>query len=380
MNFSELGGRGASRQTPFNIEASEGDGSVKVFFERYVYGPVPKERPDVDYETIEEGPVLDEKTDAIIGHRSQTRITFSREGRSISTLLLVYAPLGPGPFPAFVNLNMHGNQSTDDAEEIKESAVLSRLVHRMKERFHPSHRGAKKNRVNLRKALLRGYIFATAYYGDVFQDVWEGGTDGVPSLYPELSDSKRGDNLAGIGSWTWLMSRIVDRLEQDPRVDKRFIFASGHSRLGKVALNAADTDYRFFGVTSVASGKGGAALSQSRFGEPLRFLARRFGFWFPRNFRHVAENPHKAPFDQDAFLAGLPQKVHVIAGLKDPWTDYIGHQMAAHSANKMREKKNLAPIEISILPGVRHEMPDHAWDLILDSADRAIRESGKPLL
>lgn len=373
---SGFGVGGGFSQSPVNIEAGEGPNEIRNFFTQFVYGEMPEGVPDARYEVLEEGPYLDSKTGEAIGVRTQTRITLSREGKEASILLLVATPLGKGPFPAIVSLNMYGNHSTTTDPNVIPSTVLSRIVYKLRERFHPKHRGSKQTRVFTEKIVKRGYALATAYYGDIMQDVPEGGQSGLLSLYPE-AQTRRKDTPGALSVWASGMSRIADHLETLPYIDTSKMIGIGHSRLGKTLNPLELNDERFLGYVPVAAGKGGTALSGSRFGEPLGFMRRRFGHWFSPNFERIVRDPHSVPYDQDALLRITKKFKRVVAGRRDWWTDNVSQAEAVRRANAFRLEQGIHPIEFHQYDG-EHEMPSELWDDgILDFADR-ITQSSEP--
>ncbi|MBX9765478.1 lysophospholipase [Patescibacteria group bacterium] len=367
MHFSESG-KGSFSTSQRNIEAEYVPETIRQYFSHFVYGELPPGAPDILPEVLEQGPFLDSKSGAVIGTRTQVRLSLSREGKSISGLLLLVTPLGSGPFPVFVSLNMYGNHSTTSDPQVIPSTVLSRLIFGLREKFHQTHRGSKRNRIDTEEIVKRKYAVATMYYGDIMQDVPDGGKGGILRLYPEVTRSLKKNNPGAVRLWASGMSSIADYLETLSDINTREMYASGHSRIGKATTSLIVSDARFK-LAPVASGKGGVALSKRRFGEPLTFMRHRFPHWFSRNFDTVARNPDSALYDQDDLLSIAAQPMLVIAGSKDRWTDYPSQEDAVRRANERRLEKGDEPIEFHLYEG-GHEMPEGLWAHILDFADR----------
>jgi hypothetical protein len=175
-------------------------------------------------------------------------------------------------------------------------------------------------------ALLRdGYAVATFSPGEIAPD--------DPALAGEalqrLPDASA-DRLGAVGAWAWSISRVVDQIERDPRLDGSRIAVFGHSRFGKAALWAAATDPRIALVIANQSGRLGAAPTASSTGETLGQLHTRFPHWFPRAPMNAEA---QADLDQHLLLALIaPRPILLGSARLDRWSDPAGTFGAAQAA------------------------------------------------
>src|SRR5437763_1806467 len=120
------------------------------------------------------------------------------------------------------------------------------------------------------------------------------------------------------------MSRCVDYLITDPRIDKTKLIALGHSRLGKTALIAGAFDERFALVAPAGSGCGGTGAfrfnGKVRGGkEGLEEATAHFPQWFNPRLATFAGRVEKLPFDQNWLIALVAPRAFIAAdSTEDP--------------------------------------------------------------
>ncbi len=316
--------------------------------------------------------------------------------------VLVYLPNWVhGRAPVFLGLNFDGNHTvtweTDVAitpRWVSNDPAKGRVDHRATEKA----RGSAASRWALRQIVARGYAVATVYCGDLeldHVDGWKQG--GVRSIFRvggerEAVASKEPitelapDAWGAIGAWAWGLSRALDYLETDPRVDPKHVAVIGHSRLGKTSLWAGAQDKRFAMVISNDSGEGGAALARRYFGETTRRLNKVFPHWFCGNFKQYSDHEDRMPVDQHELIAlAAPRPVYVASAEKDLWADPHGEFLAAQGAEPVYALFGKPGLGVKEMPALDrpvgawigyhirhgvHDVTDYDWARYLDFADR----------
>ncbi len=358
-------------------------------FEKEVYGQTPSDPPYVNYRVTSEDP------HAFGGKATQTEITLffgpDRDGPTMS--LLLFTPNGkPHATPAFLGLNFNGNHTVHASPEIAITSSWVRNNERAGIRNHQaqaSGRGSAAGRWSIERILDRGYALATAYYGDIDPDFDDGFQNGVHALYHEPGTRPEAHEWGSIAAWAWGLSRALDYLERDARVDADKVALLGHSRLGKTALWAGARDPRFALVISNNSGCGGAALSRREFGETVARINQSFPHWFCDNFVPYGKHVAGLPVDQHQLIAlQAPRPVYVASATVDRWADPQGEFLAAYHASSVYELYGMEGITNANRPAPdtpvgdavryhlrtgKHDVTDYDWQQYLNFADRHFR-------
>ena len=136
----------------------------------------------------------------------------------------------------------------------------------------------------------------------------------------------------------WPISRGIDFLETDPRVNAHQIAVTGHSINGKQALAAGVFEERVGLVFASCSGEGGASMMRRDWGETIDDLAQLSPQNYCDNFQKWVRNWSKMPVDAHFLVAAMaPRPVLVSGGSTDQWSDPVGVFWAAYFASPAYE-------------------------------------------
>lgn len=360
-------------------------------FEEQVYGRAPTRPPGMWWELVSED------RQALEGRATRREVTIwlrgDRSGPSLE--LLMYLPNhGPRRVPVFLGLNFMGNHTVHPDPGIRLSTKwlpADRAGTVVSNRATAAARGTMASRWPVERLLERGYGLVTAYYGDLEPDFPEGWKWGVrAALSPAGTNTVFAPYEWGaIAAWAWGLSRAMDYLETDNRVDARRVALIGHSRLGKTALWAGARDPRFALVVANQSGEGGAALARRRFGERTADLNRRFPHWFCGNFKRYNDREDDLPVDAHELIALIaPRPVYIASAEEDRWADPRGEFLAAWHAGAVYRLYGRRGLEVSEPPPLhqpvgdfigyhiragRHDLTAWDWEQYLNFADRHFR-------
>jgi hypothetical protein len=353
-------------------------------FQANVFGRSPKKRPA----TFE---VFDVDKAALGGKalRKQVTIYFSPDKNGPKADLLIYIPKGASkPVPIFLTLNFWGNQSVINDPGIRLPIIWDPKTH---ERLRASEesRGQDKE-FEIEKILSRGYGFATICYQGIEPDYNGGYGDGIRPLFfkPEQGEPSRED-WGAIGAWAYGLSRAMDYLEKDKRVDPKRVAIMGHSRLGKTVLWAGALDTRFAMVISSCSGEGGASLYRRNYGETIANLVGAFPYWFSGTFQEFADHADRLPVDAHELIALIaPRPVYITGGEDDRWADPKGEFLACVGAGPVFRLLGAQDLGTDEIPAIdrpimhavgfhvrtgKHAVTSFDWDQFLTFADMHLR-------
>lgn len=358
-------------------------------FEEHVFGKLPE--GDVRLRTK----LRSETSSALNGlaHRREITVYFTDDDSGPKMDLLVYTPRNAaGKVPAFLGYNFNGNHAIehDRSLHMTESWVRNnKQLDIENNRTNEAARGAEASRWAAGMIVSRGYGLVTIYYGDVDPDFDDGFRNGIHSLF-ETGDSPRaGDAGGSISAWAWGLSRALDVLQEDSRIDASAVAVFGHSRLGKTSLWAGACDPRFAMVIANESGCGGAALSRRRFGETVKRINTSFPHWFCLNHRLYNDNEQALPVDHHMLVAlSAPRPVYVASAEEDRWADPRGEFLSVYHAGPVYSLLGRRPLTSDAMPGVNspvmtdvayhvrsgvHDVTDYDWEQYLRFADIHLR-------
>lgn len=152
-----------------------------------------------------------------------------------------------------------------------------------------------------------------------------------------------------IGAWSWGISRLVDFLLTDSRIDPQGIGIGGHSRYGKTALYAMACDQRIsIGFPSDA-GSLGTKMNRRHWGQDLENSAIPSEYhWMAGNFlkwcgplvegQYLPRKVELLPVDAHSIVAMCaPRPVFFNGGTTSQWSDPYGIYLTAAAASPVYE-------------------------------------------
>ncbi|MEX1042145.1 MAG: acetylxylan esterase [Pirellulaceae bacterium] len=321
-------------------------------FEEQVYGKAPPAPTKLVFEVFDDEPkALDGKA---IRKQAKVQLTPDPEGPWMDVLLYL-PPDATGPVPTFLTLNFYGNHTVHTDPGIKLSESWMRNNNEKGTKDHEAteaSRGTSASRWPVEDIVKRGYGLACIYYGDIDPDFHDKFQNGVhPYFYEEGQTQPKPDQWASIAAWAWGLSRGLDYLEQEAKVDAGKVIVMGHSRLGKTSLWAGATDERFAAAISNNSGCGGAALSRRRIGESVRRINTSFPHWFCENFNQYNDNEDECPVDQHQLVSLIaPRPALVCSAVDDKWADPKGEFLAAKHASPVYDLLGVEGLKTDTMP------------------------------
>jgi hypothetical protein len=354
-------------------------------FTTEVYGRGPEAaHPEMRFETRTElGDFLDGKATL-----NEVRVWFTGkdDGPWMDIMLVVPKSAVEKPVGCFLGLNFGGNHTVhaDKRITLSESWMRPKADITENHRALEAGRGTAASRWPIETIIARGYALATIYYGDIDPDFDDGFENGI---HPAFGGKPKADEWGSIGAWSYGLSRAMDFLQTDGRIDSNRVAVLGHSRLGKTSLWAGATDERFGLVISNNSGCGGAALSRRAFGETVERINTSFPHWFCDHFQRYNDNEGDLPVDQHELIALMaPRPVYIASATGDEWADPNGEFLSGLHAepvyallgheNALGVKKQPSPdspvgdrIGYHLRTG-KHDLALYDWQRYLDFADR----------
>lgn len=320
---------------------------LKALFETYEYGHMP---PRPETLTVSRGEAKEDEASKAV--RQELDVTAGHAGKALPfRITLTLPPRAEGSVPVVI-------QGTF--------------------RFGPGRPGApakaKAAPPANRLALFTDRGYAVAEFGPVDfapDNKDRARTAGVYTLFEPNID------CGGLMAWAWGISRVIDALEKDDRIDAKKIAVTGHSRYGKATLVAAAFDDRIALAVPSHSGTGGAAPYRFLYGknEELHNVVGNFPYWFRPDFAEFVGHVNRLPIDQHLLSALVaPRALLATEGTQDVWINPQGSQLTHLAAKKVYDFLG-AGDRISIRYRPVGHIPSN--EDLLDFADHVFR--GKPL-
>jgi hypothetical protein len=364
---------------------------ILALFEKLMYGRSPGRPEQMSYE------LTDVDRDALGGRatRKQISVHFTAVGEPRMDVLIYIPNNRRGSAPAFVELNMLGNQSIhpDPGIALYQGWVpdfAGRALGNLgvvNNHATEASRGVMAPMCPLERILERGYAIATACLSDLDPDFDDGFQNGVHPLFYRAGQTKPApDEWGTIAAWAWGMSRILDYLETDADIDSHRAIVLGTSRMGKTALWAGARDERFALVIPNESGCCGASLSRRLFGETIARLNNAFPHWLCGNSKQYNNHENALPVDQHMLIALVaPRPVYVASAEEDLWCDPRGEFLGAKHADPVYRLLGTDGLAVEEMPDLHqpvtstigyhiraggHGITAYDWERFMDFADR----------
>jgi hypothetical protein len=343
------------------------------FFDREVYGRVPKDVPKVDWEVTSTAremngdvPVI---TRHLVGHVDNTSYPLIKVDIQLTL--------------------------TTPANATRPVPVVMELTFVFPPGFHPPQSATPPPNPGptwQQQVLSRGWGYASLIPTSIQPDNGAGLTQGIIGLV-DKGQPRKLDDWGALRAWAWGASRALDYFESDKSVDARQVGIEGHSRYGKASLVAMAYDPRFAIAYISSSGEGGANLYRRNYGEVLENVAATGEYhWMAGNFLKYAGplTANDLPVDSHELIAlCAPRPVFIGGGSTgDHWADAEGMFMAAVGAGPVYRLLGKTGLPVSDLPPVgtplidgdiafREHSDGHTpvpnWPTFLQFADRYIK-------
>ena len=358
---------------------------ILALFEEHMYGKA----PDFEYKTEIYRRRLD--TDLPQATQEEVAIAISTDKGRIRLNMLLTLPKSSSRVPIFLGLNFLGNHVTSENDQVSMTSnyVINNSSLGITKNFAgKEQRGKRASRWPVEMILEKGYGLATIHCGDIDPDIDDGFRNGAHALFGTQPAPNQWGTIA---AWAWGLSRAMDYLVTDDRINPDQVAVIGHSRLGKASLWAGALDSRFALVISNDSGCGGAALSRRRIGETVAAINTSFPHWFCKNFHQYNDNEDELPIDQHMLIALIaPRPVYVASATEDRWADPKGEYMSLQLASPVYEFTQSEVIEMASPPMAdtpqwrgnqgyhlrtgKHDITPYDWEKYLEFADQKMRD------
>ena len=339
---------------------------LKLFTEE-MYGRVPGKSEGLHFK------VIAEDNSALGGKATRKEITifFTADENGPSAQMLLWLPNAvSGKVPVMIGLNFLGNHATTNDTTVS----ISKGWYRVNQNPEPVLRNqwpqeVSWKKISYRKEIIRdedayrwpaeeiinaGFGLATMYYEEIEPDNPDGWKSGVRGLLAKNLNIKTTE-WGSISAWAWGLSRMVDYLETDGRVNSSQVVVTGLSRLGKTSLWAGANDQRIAMVVSNDSGEGGASLSKRLFGETIDLINNVNPHWFIEKYKSYNYHEEMLPMDQHMLIAlAAPRPVYVASAVDDAPADPKGEFLSAYHAAPVYRLYGYSGVVVSDQPAVDH--------------------------
>lgn len=309
------------------------------------------------------------------------------------TILLYLPNQVKGKVPIFAGLNFDGNATVchDPGITLHSCYIRKKEGQEQKEiTDYEARRGRDAESWQVEYILTNGYGLATVYYEDIDPDT-DNFNNGIHALYKKTDEQLKPEQWGSISAWAWGLSRAMDYLVTDERIDNKKIALIGHSRLGKASMWAGAKDERFALVISNNSGCGGVSILRRNFGESIYLITGKFPHWYCKNFQKYIDNEHALPFDQHYLVSLIaPRPLYIASAEEDHWADQKGEFLAGRHANPVYALFGLEGMTVAEMPPMntpvmdgyiayhirtgKHDVTLYDWEQYIRFADKFFKK------
>jgi hypothetical protein len=199
--------------------------------------------------------------------------------------------------------------------------------------------------------LQKGWGYAMLNTASIQADSGCGLTVGIIGLMNKGQPRKM-DDWGSLRALAWGADRAMDYFETDKAVDAKRVGVEGHSRWGKATLVTMAYDERFaIGYVS-SSGEGGAKLHRRKFGELIENLnATNEYHWMAGNFMKYGGRWDTLPVDSHELIAMVAPRPLFLSAGSGPLTNPDGtyQLMAADDARCQANRGPCATQPVNIM-------------------------------
>lgn len=310
------------------------------YFDREVYGRVPKDTPKVTWEvtgiTRTNNGAIPVVTKHLVGHVDNS----SYPPITVNIQLTLTTPANAaGPVPVMLEFGFGNFAGFGRATRPGGTNGFARFGGTNAFRgFSVLGGGLNWQQLVLSNGWGCAIIVPTSYQADN----GAGLTKGIIGLCNK-GQPRKPDDWGALRAWAWGASRALDYFETDPAVDAKQVGIEGLSRYGKATLVTMAYDQRFAIALVGSSGEGGAKLSRRNWGELVENLTGTGEYhWMAGNFIKYG-GPMTAgdlPVDAHELIAlCAPRPVFISygaatgrPGVEGTWVDQHGSFMATLAA------------------------------------------------
>ena len=206
-------------------------GEILELFAEHMYGKVPV----FEYKTE----IYRRKLDTKLPQATQEEVVIAistAKSRIRLNMLLTLPKTSSKRVPVFLGLNFHGNHVTSNNDQVSMTSnyvINNSSLGITNNLAGKEQRGKRASRWPVDMILKKGYGLATIHCGDIDPDINDGFKNGAHSL---VASGQAPNQWGTIAAWAWGLSRAMDYLVSDDRIDAQRVAVVGHSPAGQSSI------------------------------------------------------------------------------------------------------------------------------------------------